>query len=241
MTGQMKTLFSIPLFVAGCSDYNLNSRCSSRAPAFDIEEVSTLESAWGSEWWVADAVVLDAVPLENPEATWRVVSVDVLVMVPTSHLDGTSIWPSEFEGAPLTIEVFDTTDLNDNQAQVFSLTQNLNSAELDWQPHSFSEMTSKLETEYMMAWWNFNIAGQTSDAPMTADQFAVGLRWPEMGVPEVGYSDFNQACNLNWQVNADGSTQWQLNSETSEDAMTCSWPMMRVETEIVWESEVGCE
>ena len=42
-------------------------------------------------------------------------------------------------------------------------------------PHSFPDMTEMLETEYQMAWWNFNIAGQTSSTPMTSDQSAVGL------------------------------------------------------------------
>jgi hypothetical protein len=223
-----------------CSDYNLNSKCTSRAPAFDIEEVSSLDTSWGSEWWSADAVVLDSVVPENPEANWRVVSVDVLVMVPTSHMDGTSMWPSNFEGAPLTVEVIDASDLNDSTAQSWSLTQNLNTAELEWQPHTFAEMTSALETEYQMAWWNFNIAAETSDAPMTADQYAVAIRWPQASVPEVGYSNFDRPCASNWQVNADGSTDWQHNSETSEDDSSCSWPMFRVETEVVWESEVGC-
>jgi len=236
----MTLKLALPLLLLSCSDYNLNSKCTSRAPAFDIEEVSTLESAWGSEWWVADAIVLDSVPLENPEATWRVVSVDVLVMVPTSHMDGTSAWPSDFEGAPLTVEVFDAGDLNDSSAQSWSLTQTLNTAELTWTNHSFQTMTNALETEYKMAWWNFNIAGETSDAPMTSDQFAVGIRWPQASVPEVGYSNFDRPCSANWQVNADGSKKWQHNSETAGDSNDCSWPMFRVETEVVWESEVGC-
>jgi hypothetical protein len=231
---------SFLLIFAGCTDYNLNSKCTSRAPAFDIEEVSELESAWGSEWWTADAIVLDSVPLDNPEAAWRVVSVDVLVMVPKSHLDGSSPWPSDFEGAPLTVEVFDTNDLNDSTAQTWSLTQNLRTAELTWTDHTFSAMTNALETEYVQAWWNFNIAGETSDSPMTAEQFAVGIRWPQLSVPEIGYSNFDRPCNANWQVNTDGPQKWQNNGETSEDDSSCSWPMFRVETEVVWESEVGC-
>ena len=232
-------LVSTAVLVAGCSDYNFNSQCTSRAPAFDIEEVSALEDAWGSEWWTADAVVVDSITPENPEASWRVVSVDVLVMVPKSHMYGSSPWPSEFEGAPLTVEVYDTATLTDTSAQMWSLTQNLNTADLEWSPHTFPEMTSKLETEYLMAWWNFNIAGETSDAPMTADQFAVGLRWPEMGVPEVGYSNFDRPCDANWTINVDGPNKWQHNSATNNDD-TCSWPMFRVETEVVWESEVEC-
>jgi hypothetical protein len=236
----MYKLLPFLLLVTSCTDYNLNSKCTSRAPAFDIEEVSTLESAWGSEWWTADAVVLDSLPLENPEASWRVVSVDVLVMVPKSHMDGSSPSPSDFEGAPLTVEVFDTNDLNDAEAQKWSLTQNLNTADLTWTPHTFSTETNALETEYVQAWWNFNIAGETSDTPMTADQFAVGIRWPQYSVPEVGYSNFDRPCDANWQVNAGGTTTWQHNSDTSGNDSTCSWPMFRVETEVVWESEVGC-
>lgn len=235
----MRQLSLLALFpLAACSDYNLNSQCTSREPAFDIEEVSELEESWGPSWWSADAVVVDALEPENPEASWRVVSVDVLVMVPTSHLDGTSIWPSEFEGAPLTVEVYDTSILTDSSAQMWSLTQELNTAELEWSPHSFPDMTEMLETEYQMAWWNFNIAGQTSSTPMTSDQFAVGLRWPEKMVPEVGYSSFNRPCDANWTIN-DGQSQWQHNSDTNSDP-TCSWPMFRVETEVVWESEVEC-
>jgi hypothetical protein len=139
----------------------------------------------------------------------------------------------------LTVEVFDTHDLNEAEAQKWSLTQNLNTAELTWTDHTFSTATNAFETEYVQAWWNFNIAGETSDAPMTAEQFAVGIRWPQLSVPEIGYSNFDRPCGANWQVNT-GESKWQHNSDTADDDSTCSWPMFRVETEVVWESEVGC-
>ena len=226
------------LGLASCSDYNVNSLCTSREPVFDIEEVSVVETAWGPAWWTSDAVSLDAIPPVNPDAYWRVVAVDVLVMVPTSHMDGTSPLPSNFEGAPLTVEVFDSGNPNDPGAQSWSLTQNLNTADLEWSDHTFDTWTNALESEYKMAWWSFNISEETLGSPMTGERFTVGLKWPEDNVPEVGYSNFNRPCSDNWTINT-GETRYG-NNGADGDNNDCSWPMFRVESEVVWESAGDC-
>ena len=55
------------------------------------------------------------------------------------------------------------------------------------------------------------------------------VMWEPPGMVKVGYSNFNQDCELNWSNYGSG---WVLNSENPV-FFGCSWPMMRVEVEVV--------
>ncbi len=229
------------LFLFACSDYEFHEMCESDDPSFDIEEVSSLEDAAGAQWWVADAIVLDHEMGNAPEGSqWRVVSVDVLMMVSRSQAEGTTASPSGWETSDLTVEVFDSTDPNSTDSAIYSTTQTVDADDLAWEDHVFgASATLAEESDYVRAWWNFDFSTQTSGQGMESDTYVVGISWPALYIPEVGYSAFNRPCDRNWQVNADGSTQWQLNSVTS-DGDECSWPMMRVHTQVFWESKDGC-
>jgi len=238
----MHRLFAgVLLSLVGCSDYQFNELCESDDPSFDIEEVSSLEDAAGAQWWMADAIVLDHEMGNAPEGSqWRVVSVDVLVMTSRSQFEGINPTPSGWEDASLNVVVFDSNDPNATEPAVYSTTQTLNSDSLEWEDHTFEgSNTLAEESDYVRAWWNFDFSTQTSGKGMEADQYIVGIRWPELYIPEVGYSSFNRPCDRNWQVNADGTTEWLHNSVSSE-ADDCSWPMMRVHTQVFWESKNGC-
>jgi hypothetical protein len=110
---------------------------------------------------------------------------------------------------------------------------------MDWETHQFEDTSGQAsQIDYYRAWWNFSFAAQTSGEFLTDSHYFVGLVWPNYLQPEVGYSYFNRPCTDNWQTN-DGDDFWTQNS-TNSDEDTCSWPMLRVNTEVSWESEDGC-
>jgi hypothetical protein len=217
--------------------------CTEDEPGFDIEDVSTLDDASGAQagWFIADGVMLDIPAYETipDRAQWRVLSVDVLWMVPASQYDGTSGIPTPWDSAELRVEVYDSANPNDETAALWSVQQQVSPGSMDWETHQFED-TSGLasQIDYYRAWWNFSFAAQTSGEFLTNSQYFVGLVWPDFVEPEVGYSYFNRPCTANWQTN-DGDDFWTQNSTTSDED-TCSWPMLRVNTEVSWESDEGC-
>jgi len=196
--------------------------------SFDIEEVSVLEATDVLENG-ADAVILDHDSSRlPPNAAWRVSHVDVLVMVPTWAFPG---YPASV-GLPavgLTVEVWDTGTPNNPQKPAYKLRQQLDPSQLSWTQVSLPSGT------YKKAWWKFPLtdpARPVITQPMTAQQFLVGVRWDNSGEPALGYSNFNRLCDRNWTDT--GSGTWNLNS-TYGQPNTCSWPMLRVGTEVTAE------
>ncbi len=224
------------LLAVGCQDYNLTQICDATDPSFDIEEVSTLEDAVGAGMVEADGVVLDydlgALPTDG---VWRVMSVDILLMVPQARFDN---FP---DGKEMTVEVVIANDPTDTEALAWSLTQGAVLGDLDWEEHVFTETPAESsETEYFRAWWTFDFSALTSGQGTTEPQFFVDVIWTDDSTsPAVGYSNYNNACDRNWTI-YDDATGWELNSERpggggADD--TCSWPMFRVNTGVTWEAE----
>ncbi len=221
--------------LAGCQDYNLTQICDATDPSFDIEEVSTLEDAVGPDLIEADGVVLDydveALPTDG---VWRIMSVDILLMIPQDRFDN---YPDDRE---MTVEVFISDDPTDGDAPTWSLTQAANLDALEFEEHIFTVPGAEAsETDYYRAWWEFDFSTETVDEGTTEPQFFVDLQWPQVRSPQVGYSNYNNACNRNWTI-YDESSGWEHNSERpggGGDDDTCSWPMFRVNTGVTWEAE----
>ena len=227
-----------------CSEYEISQMCTDNEPAFDIEDVSTLEDATGSQfaWFVSDGVMLDVPDYDSlPEgAQWRVLSVDVLLAVPASQYEGTSNQSTPWDISRLRVDIIDGSDPNDSSATTWYKQQQLSPTTLEWETHRFEDTAGLVsEADYYTGWWNFSFAAATSGMFIEGDQYFVGLTWPDYEHPEVGYSYFNRPCSANWQIN-DGQDYWTQNSTTSSDPDSCSWPMFRVNTEVSWESEDGC-
>ena len=234
----------LPFLTLACSEYEVRQICTEDEPAFDIEDVSTLDDAAGAQagWFSGDGVMLQVPDYEAlPEgAQWRVASVDVLWMVPAGQYEGTSGFPSSWDSASLRVNVIDGSDPNDPSATVWSVEQQVSPGSVEWESHSFEDASGlAAEQDYYRAWWSFSFAVQTTGEFMSGSEYFVGLVWPEYVQPEVGYSYFNRPCDRNWQIN-DGDEFWTQNSITSGDEDTCSWPMLRVNTEVSWESDEGC-
>jgi hypothetical protein len=196
--------------------------------SFDIEQVSVLEATDVLENG-ADAVILDHDSSQlPPNSTWRVSHVDVLVMVPSWAFAG---YPASLglSSVGLTVEVWDTSTPIHPQKPAYRLEQQLDPARLSWDTVSLPTGT------YKKAWWTFPLTAPAQPVitqPMTAQRFLVGVRWDTSGEPRLGYSDFNRPCDRNWTDPGDGT--WNLNS-TFGQPNTCSWPMLRVGTEVTTE------
>ncbi len=194
--------------------------------AFDINNVSVLE-ATDQIFGGADAVILDHDLTQVPAgATWRVSSVDVLVMVSDFDFPGypQSVGQSQ---VALTVQVWDA-----NSPLVhppFEVRQVLVPSALTWNTVTLSTGT------FRSAWWRFDFAAATNpvipESGMTAPQYLVGVKWESSSEPQVGYSNFNRPCDRNW-TNATGSA-WVLNSTQGTGGNMCNWPMMRVNSELL--------
>ncbi len=115
--------FALCVFtLTACAKDELMQVCVSKENTFDIEEVSTLEDAWG---WLGlrDAINLtyDTTDL-SPTGTWRVSSVDVLVMVPESEFNNMS------DSLTLVVEVYDSQD--PSQSTPWKVRQTLSPSDL---------------------------------------------------------------------------------------------------------------
>ena len=221
--------------LAACQDYNLTQICDAPDPSFDIEGVSSLEDAVGPGMVDADGVVLDYDLASLPtDGVWRVMSVDILLMVPQERFDS---FPDDKE---MTVEVFISDDPTDTEAASWELTQAADLDALDFEEHIFTEPSAETDlTDYYRAWWNFDFSTETTGLGTTDPQFFVDLRWTGARSPQVGYSNYNRPCNRNWTIyeTAEG---WEHNSERpggGGDSDTCSWPMFRVNTGVTWEAE----
>jgi hypothetical protein len=193
--------------------------------SFDIEQVSVLEATDVLEHG-ADAVILDHDSSQlPPNSTWRVSNVDVLVMVPSYAFSG---YPGSvgLSSVGLTVEVWDTNSPTNPQKPAYKLHQVLVPSKLTW------ESVTLPGGSYKKAWWSFPLADAAAPVitqPMTAQKFLVGVRWDSSGEPQLGYSNFNRPCDRNWTDPGTGT--WTLNSSYGQPN-TCSWPMLRVGTEV---------
>ncbi len=222
------TFLSFALFISGCAQDSLGRWCTFDESSFDIEEVSVLEDAMG-EMNVHDAIVLDY-DTSNlaPEATWRVGTVEALVMIPQSQFDS---YP---ESITLAVEVFDAS--NPTLAAPWVIEQTLDKAALNWESVTLSSPDLATEYQQQQAWWSFDFTDVIPETGMTSSTYMVGLYWRAGNLPTIGYSNFNRPCDRNWTDYSDGFG-WILNSERYNglglvDPNSCNWPMLRVNVEV---------
>ncbi len=222
-------------------DEDSGDPCTEVVTAFDIEEVSTLQDAASpylvtdprllgfAEPWHRDALVLTyAIPADEPDTSWRVSAVEVLVMIATERFE------THPDGGMLGIEVFDGSD--PRTAPTWTATQTVNKAELTWTSYTlpFDAAISGPLSEYHQqgTWLRFDLTDVVPETGMTSAEFVVGVQWEELSQVAVGYSNFNRACDRNWTEWAPYSG-WRLNGDATSGSQ-CSWPMMRVEIERIY-------
>jgi hypothetical protein len=234
-----------------CADDPLIPFCTENGDGFDIEEVSTLESnlAWQG---TADGVLLryDDPRLQEPAAntgetpSWRVASVDVLVMLSARE------FATYNDDAVLEVQVYEGDD--PSRGTPYRLRQSLIRDTVSWAPHSFAVPPEGArvedefglpaindETDYQMAWWRFDLRDVIPATGMAGTDYFVALYWPETAAPLVGYSLYNRPCTANW-TNYDDATPvfgeasgsgWQSNAARG-NVDDCNWPMLKVNTEL---------
>ena len=214
--------------LASCGQDTLRSVCVSTESTFDIEEVSVLEDAMGLPVG-HDAVMVDYDTTNLPDgATWRVGSVDVLVMIPANDFE------TYDDDVKLAIEVFDSSSPVGQQAYVVE--QTLNKADLTWEDVSLLNPQEAWELQQKRAWWNFDFSEAIPETGMSSTTFVAGVYWKYGAPPAVGYSNYNRPCDRNWTDYGDG-TGWVLNSERNGGIgifapNSCNFPMLRVNVEV---------
>jgi len=205
--------------------------CIEEQTAFDIEEVSVLEDAFALPS-LRDAIVLDnRVQGLGSEDSWRVSSVDVLVMIANSHF---GFYPDDME---LTIEVFDAD--NPDNSNPFRKTQKLRKSDLSWELITLRNPATAVDRQQKRAWWKFDFADVIPESGMNAERYIVGIKWSGNGEPTVGYSNYNRACSRNWTNSGRGFINNGINHPVNDNE--CSWPMLRVQIETRSYGEVECD
>jgi len=244
-----RSTIALSIFFCACSDYGMNALgddyfenadtgdvevfethvpeddCVEESTAFDIEEVSSLQDAFGLPK-VKDGLTLQLDSAPKGDKTWRPVAVEVLVMYPewyfeyyddSNHLTVNfhpSATPSK--GQAFTKRV--TVKKNDLQWQALRLP-----ADADW---------SGNDRDQMSAWLRFDLSDVVPEEGFTDPNYFVSLSWDDMGFPNVGYSNFELSCTKNWTDYGNG--QYVQNSDQD-----CSWPMFKIEIETL--SPGDCE
>lgn len=215
------------VLVACGSDSTLNTICGTEANGFDITEASVLQDAQGYAG-MHDGVLLseDISDLEDGEV-WRVRSVEIMPMLSQSEFD------SFTDGQNITVEVFDGA--SPLTSQRFAATQTFRKSELEWTDVTLSNADSVFDPFQKQAWWRFNFDETIPTSGMVSTDYVVSVSWESGELPAMGYSNYNRPCSLNWTDYADGFG-WGLN----EGGDNCSWPMFRVNIEILKEAST-CE
>ncbi len=222
------------LIVAGCApDYSVSTICVQDAAGFDVEEVSTLQDAAGYPN-ARDAIVLDfddsALTVED---SWRIKGIDLLAMVPEWVFD-------EYDGGDvIRIDIWD--DARPMGEGDWFVELPIEPDSLDWTEVSLTPNAYwaglRQELDQRRAWMNFDFSDVIPEDGMSSTTYTIAVSWRGDGLPTIGYSNFNLACDRNWTDYGDG--QWTLNSADG-DQDECSWPMMRVHMETRTITDEGC-
>ncbi len=208
------------------SDHGINGMCGTPQQGFDITEASELQDAQGY-WGMHDAVILDFDDSGiSADANWRARSVEIMPMIGVSEFD----WFAD--GQQISVEIWDA----DNPLGTpWTVTQTFHKDEHEWEAVTLSDPTTAWEPNQMMTWWRFGFEDVIPTSGMTDGRYLVSVVWESDALPTLGYSNFNRDCGLNWTDYADG-LGWKLN----ESGMGCSWPMLRVNMEVL-EEAAECE
>ena len=192
--------------------------CVDSSTAFDIEEVSTLQDAFGLPR-VRDGLSLQlAAGALDGDATWRPVSVQVLVMYPDW------LFNSYDDSNTLTVHFYPTR--SPTQGRPLSKSIRIRKADLSWEPLRLPADAdwSGDDRDQTAAWLEFDLSDLAPEAGYTTLDYFVSLEWDNIGYPNVGYSNFELNCAQNWTDYGNG--QYVQNS-----GQDCSWPMFKLEIE----------
>ena len=202
--------------------------CSESLVSFDIEQVSTLQDAvsYAVGGWTHDAVTLhfDDSSLA-PDQTWRVSAIEILVLIP----DG--FFPYFPDGEQIHVQIFDSH--NPLSGASWTMSKSIVRSEHQWNSYTlpydayYSSLYAELQQQG--AWVRFDTSTVIPNSGMSSTDFITGIMWTSPGIVKVGYSNFNQDCGRNWTNYGDG---WVLNG-SNPNYYACSWPMMRVEIEVI--------
>jgi len=212
----------------GCSEYTVALQtCAEVDTDFELEEVSALESMQGAQSCARDAVVVtyDRSNLA-PGDTWRVLTVDVLLMVDVVK------GPTSLGNVPLTVEIFESSDPRTGRS--WSVTQWIDPDALAWELVTLSYSGEDLEM--YRAWWTFDFSEVIPKDGMDTVDYVAGVQWEELVDPLIGYSQFDRPCDRNWTIYNNEPNQWIFNGEWSTSS-NCSWPMFRIQTERRFQAE----
>ena len=193
--------------------------CVESSTAFDIEEVSALQDAFGLPR-VRDGLTLQLDPsLLDGGVTWRPVTVQVLVMYPIWFFD------SYDDSNSLTVNFHPAR--NPLEAQPISQSIRIRKDELEW-----SELLLPVDADWsandrdqMSAWLDFDLRDLVPEEGYDVTDYFVSLEWDNMGFPNVGYSNFELNCAQNWTDYGSGGGYVQNSGQD------CSWPMLKIEIE----------
>ena len=200
--------------------------CVESTTAFDIEEVSALQDAFGLPR-VRDGLTLslDSSTLDG-NRSWRPVAVHVLVMYPQwffDHYDDSndltvSFYPESKPMGPAPI----------------SKTVRIRKADLDWAALLLPPDAdwSGNDRDQIAAWLEFDLRDVAPEEGYTATDYFVSLGWDNDGYPNIGYSNFELNCTQNW-------TDYGNGNYVQNSGQDCSWPMMKIEIETL--SPGDCE
>ena len=225
--GKLILYLFMGILMAGCADTDLSLThvCVKEDPTFDIEEVSTLEDTMSLPTG-HDAIIVDYDDSNLPDdGSWRVSSVDVLLMIPLAEFE---YYPNNVE---LTVEVFGGTD--PTRGPVWRVKQTVDVSKLKWTDVRLVNPDSPNNYNQRKAWWTFDFTPVIPEEGMVGTTFIVGVAWERDTLPTVGYSNFNRPCDRNW-TKYNERHRWELNSVRNDGydlGDICNWPMMRVKVE----------
>lgn len=198
--------------------------CVEESTAFDIEEVSALQDAFGLPN-VRDGLTLRIDDEVAADAhAWRPIAVKVLVMYPEWYFDFYD------DSNSLTVNVHSTE--TPSAAATATKTVQIRKADLDWEPLLLPVDAdwSGDDRSQMAAWLEFDLRDVIPAHGFTGTDYFVSLGWDDMGFPNVGYSNFELDCAQNW-------TDYSSGSYVQNSGQDCSWPMMKIEIEAIVEDE----
>ena len=192
--------------------------CVESSTAFDIEEVSALQDAFGLPR-VRDGLTLklESGTIEG-DVTWRPVNVKVLIMYPD--------WFYDFydDSNALTVSFYPAR--SPMNTQPISRSIRIRKGDLEWEPLRLPATAdwSGDDRDQMSAWLDFDLSELVPAEGYTTTDYFVALEWDNSGYPNVGYSNFELNCTQNW-------TDYGGGSYVQNSGQDCSWPMFKIEIE----------
>ena len=192
--------------------------CVESSTAFDIEEVSALQDAFGLPR-VSDGLTLQLEPgTLDGDVSWRPVTVQVLVMYPEWFFD------SYDDSNSLTVHFHPSR--NPLEAQPISQTIRIRKSDLEWSDLLLPADAdwSGNDRDQVSAWLDFDLRDLAPEEGYDITDYFVSLEWDNIGYPNVGYSNFELNCAQNW-------TDYGSGGYVQNSGQDCSWPMLKIEIE----------